>query len=87
MLCVCNQLFCVHSSCHSNENNMSDMNIACPMSKVHMWDIMLEGKNTWRFLENQVCQWLSIRMGRILECLSLQSNLYTKSKKWENLPS
>ena len=26
MLCTCNQLFCVHSGCHNNENNMSDSN-------------------------------------------------------------
>ena len=38
-----------------------------------------QGRNTCRFFENQACQWLSIRIGRILECLSLQSNLWTKS--------
>ena len=42
---------------------------------------------TFRVFENQVCQWLSIRIRRILECLSLQSNLLTKSKNSENLSS
>ena len=40
MLCTCNQLFCVHNSCHNNENNISHGNTGCPMLKVHMWEIM-----------------------------------------------
>ena len=40
MLCACNQLFCVHNSCHNNVNNMFDSNTGCPILKVHMWDIM-----------------------------------------------
>ena len=37
---ACNQLLSVHNSCHNNENNMSDTNIGCPISKSLMWDIM-----------------------------------------------
>ena len=40
MLCACNQLLYVHSSCHNNENNMSDSNTGSPILKVHMWDII-----------------------------------------------
>ena len=40
MLCACSQLLCVHSSCHNNENNMSDNNTRCSTLKVHMWDII-----------------------------------------------
>ena len=34
-----------------------------------------QGKNICRVFENQVYQWLSIRIGRIIERLSLLSNL------------
>ena len=40
IICASNQLFCVHNSCHNNENNMSDTKPGCPILKVHMWDIM-----------------------------------------------
>ena len=40
MLCACNQRFYVHNGCHNNENNMSVSNTGCPISKVHVPDIM-----------------------------------------------
>ena len=68
---------CVHSSCHNNENNMSDSNTtSCGTS-------CLQGNNTCRVFENQVCQWLSIQIRHILERLSLQltkSSLNYKQK-------
>ena len=39
MLCACNQLFCMHNSCHVDENNLSSSNTGYPILKVHIWDI------------------------------------------------
>ena len=40
ILCACDELLYVHSSCHNDENNMSDSNTGSPIFKVHMWDII-----------------------------------------------
>ena len=60
---------------------MSDSNTGRLILKVHIWDIMFARENTCRVFENQVCQWLGIRIGRILERLSIQSNQQTKKKQ------
>ena len=36
MLCACNQLLCVHNSCHNNKNHMSDGKTGSPILKLHM---------------------------------------------------
>ena len=85
MLCACNQLFCVHKSCQNNENNTSDVNTGFPIFKVHMWDIMFARErylqSFCRVFENQVCQWLSIRIEHILERLNLQSTKSSVNQK------
>ena len=38
MLCACNQLLCVHNSCHNNKNHMSDGKTGSPILKLQYWE-------------------------------------------------
>ena len=51
MLCVSNQLFCVHNICYNNENNMSDGNTDDPYLKYTCGNHVCKGRKLAELLK------------------------------------